>query len=117
LATYLAGKGYENSFLLKRDIEHELAIRINKDLDSCLNYDIFEEKGYVITDQTRTVNVAITSRDVVVKLNYPLSLQLGSNSINIDEFISTIDVPLGELYKVAIDILNDEFSFLNNNYK
>ncbi|MBI3036080.1 hypothetical protein HYY71_07210, partial [Candidatus Woesearchaeota archaeon] len=108
LAIYKTGTGYENTLLLRQDIEKELAERISNNLKNCINFSIFKEKGYTVQEGKSKIETALNDEALIVLLDYPLELTIGSTKLNFEDFSITLDTSLGLLYRASINIVNSE---------
>lgn len=100
--------GYINKLLLRQSIEAEISDKINKTLKSCINLSIFEKQGFSFSEKETIVNATINVDGLFIKLSYPLNFKKTQYSLEFNDFISRVNLPLGELYLVAIDIVNEE---------
>jgi len=85
---------------LERDIE--------KRLHECIDLKPYEAQGYDIEIGTMDVSVKIGETDVFIELDFLIELSREGEGIKITSFQRTIDLPLGQLYELAIDIVNSE---------
>ena len=94
--------------LLRQDIEKELELSIYNNLSKCIDLTIFKRQGFIITSGDLDIDVKIGREDVIVKLNYPLTLTKENISLLIDDYQVRIVEPLGLLYEKSIEIINSE---------
>ncbi len=80
-------------------------------IDSCLgNFTSFRDQFNLQLKGNATVNTTITNSNVITILNYPLQVtdkQTGSIT-DVTSVSRTLDVKLGEMWNMAIDILKSE---------
>jgi len=88
------------------DIEQELGSYISLNLPRCLNFNLFE--GYSVNLGDSKVDVRIMSDVVRVDVDLPVKVNTGKTSFGFDAFSVDVDVPLGELYNVAREIMAKE---------
>jgi len=94
----------------KNSIEEQIERYINENLKDCLNeFESFKEQAIEVTSlgdvDTRTI---IRDNDIVVYVNYPLTVKKGEATYDIKEYQSTINSDLAELYEIAYDITKYE---------
>lgn len=97
-----------NRLLTKENMERELSEAIQNSLPSCIN--IYEISHDITATGDYSTSTSIQDSQVEIKLNYPLTITKGDETVSQDEFIVLVNHPLGELYNVAMDIVNDEAS-------
>jgi len=112
LCLRLAGfDGCVNSLLTRQDMEQELESEIKAGLETCIDLTNFEVKGFSIVEDDMEVDVSVRVDDIRVMLDYPLKLTRSNKTSTIDEFSTTVLLPLGRLYDLANYILNKEISY------
>lgn len=104
------GYKYCTPILLNRqDMEKELSEYLKLRLGRCIDLSIYKDQGYKVKQGDLDVDVDIATTDVVIKLNYPITITTSDQKkIEIDEFFKRIDLPLGKLYDMAVHIINEE---------
>jgi len=110
---YLGKKGstnrdFTNIILTRQEMEIELEEYLKLKLDECINLDVFRKQGFVVNERRIKVDAIIGTDDVLVNLDYPVSLKKGGNKKDFTNFFSRIDIPLGKLYDLSIQIINFE---------
>ncbi|MBL7055293.1 hypothetical protein ISS07_00095 [Candidatus Woesearchaeota archaeon] len=108
LASYVSGFGINNLMVTKRDMELELNKKIKEKISSCINLDNFRKHGFKVSAGELTVSTIIAIEDVNVNLNFPLNLEKANNLINLNDYFYKVQLPLGNLFAAAIDIVNAE---------
>lgn len=94
-----------NRLLTISHMEEELTDVINDALGTCINvYDVSEDVE-AADEWELTVDIQRDSVDML--LYYPVTIDDGDNVVSEDEFSESLDVPLGELYDVSQDVVND----------
>ena len=96
-----------NRYLTMEDIESQLENVIRQGLSTCINLGGFARGAQLIVGDI-SVDVDVGEYESVVELDFPLRIQRGDIFIEENEFIKTLDVPLGALYGVSRDILEIE---------
>jgi hypothetical protein len=99
-----------NRMLTLSDMEQELSEAIDQGLNTCINFGLFQKKGYDLTIGQRDVQVEIGPSVTKVTMIQPLHVVKGDTVVDHQEFFETFDVPLGRLYDVSQDIVNAEAS-------
>ena len=94
----------------ENSIEKQLERYISLELKSCLNqFKPFEEQGYkVIENGNVKSDVTIASSDVIVSVDYPLSVAKGSSKTDVNKFFVRVPVNLEKIYNLASTIANFE---------
>jgi len=104
-----------NRMLLIGSMEDELTTAIQQALPTCLNVQKFSQfKSYTIsTPENPEIDVSIRNFDTVVALDYPVILtsKRSEASAERSEFDVIFDYPLGRLYEVSQEIVNQEAEF------
>ncbi|MBU4352514.1 MAG: hypothetical protein KJ939_05545 [Nanoarchaeota archaeon] len=105
-----------NRLLTREKMEEELSEAVKQELASCIDVQSFSSgiiKTFeVVLSQPMKLTTSIMKDQVVFNLNYPVTLKSKSsdNVVTEKEFSVPVEVPLGELYEVALDILDAETS-------
>lgn len=97
-----------NSMLTKEQMEYELSAELDRRLRKCINLNEFRRFVSDITSGEMSVQVTIAKDDIVVEVHYPVSMKLKDSEIDVSDFSSTLDYPLGRLYSASQIALNDE---------
>ncbi len=95
----------------KEFIAGQISDYIVSNINNCFdNFNIFKERYQLILKGNMSAETAINDGNVFVKLNYPLEVtEKGTGSIQaVNSVGRTIDVKLGEMYNLAVDILSSE---------
>ena len=93
--------------LTKAEMERQLNEVIEEGMSTCLNVQQFR-RGFEIQTGKLKINTDIGRDKVIVNANYPIMLKRDEVIVEENEFIININVPLGRLYDVAMDIVNSE---------
>lgn len=105
-----------NRLLTRENMEEQLSEAVLQNLAGCIDVQDFSSgiiKTFdVVTPNPMELTTSITRDQVVFDLNYPVTLRSSStdNIVRETEFSVPVEVPLGELYEVALDILDAETS-------
>src|SRR3989344_1689162 len=107
-----------NRMLTIEDMEKQLENSLDFALQSCVDVQKCKRFGQQYTIQTPKklkTDVEIEKEKVLVKVNYPVILNSRSGAqLTIQEFSSSLNYPLGNLYDVAVNnIIDTEAEFGN----
>jgi len=100
-----------NRMLLKTEMEKELEDNIDFMLRSCLDVQGFRKfGGFDIIEGEWKSDVDIRNNDIIIKLDYPLTLKSKRSDVEItvNEFYKEFDYPLGYLYDSSQKIVEVE---------
>jgi len=100
-----------NSMLTRDSIEKELEIELQTKITHCLAFSIFEKKGYEITEGSTELDIKIGDRSISIRLDHPVEFKRQNREVKFNRFQASVDMPFGELYELAIDIINSEIEF------
>lgn len=90
----------------KEEIEIALAEYMSEHLSSCTQFEM--QSDYTINKGKITTLVTIGDDNVVFNVNYPLSIQKGEKSYDLDRFEIELPVRLGVIYDSAYHIVENE---------
>jgi len=128
---YMASANNENSFafvsipavslgIKKGDapitIEGQLEDFLAEKAPQCINFEAFEQQGYVITPQgSPEAVVLVADQDIVFSINYPLKIKK-STTVEIENFFVRIPININKIFEMAtlITYLEQNFHFLEN---
>jgi len=105
-----------NRMLTKQHMEDELSEAMEMELAECVNVHGFEpglvKTFSVIAEEPMEVSTDINEDEVLFELIYPVKLKASSGEEEVSEerFVVPVEVPLGELHDVALDIIDSEAS-------
>lgn len=108
----------------------DLQIRLEKYLDeqiaNCIDLSVYREQDYELNAGELKTTVKINPSNIIVNVNYPVSVQKGAVNFNASEYIVRINAPFLEMGYVTNEILNAEadngyfpaylYSMLSKNY-
>ena len=91
-------------------IEKQLERYVDLELKSCLNnFRPFEGQGYKITEGGRLKSdITIASNDILVSVDYPLTVEKESFKADLNQFFVRVPVNLERIYNLASTITNFE---------
>lgn len=98
-----------NRLLTLENMQDDLLNAIEEALPECLEVDVPGSVELQLPD-TYKVKTDIQASKVVVVLDYPITLvnKRSGDELTEKEFTATVDAPLGDLYNVAMDIVDSE---------
>ncbi|MEK6943584.1 MAG: hypothetical protein AABX00_05970 [Nanoarchaeota archaeon] len=96
-------------------IQENLQRYVDAKLSSCTdNFKTFKEQGYAITEKSKPKSsVVITQDDVVIGLDYELSIERQDSSSSPKKFATRVPINLQRVYELATNITNLE---IRHNY-
>ncbi|MDD5087060.1 MAG: hypothetical protein PHV16_04885 [Candidatus Nanoarchaeia archaeon] len=91
-------------------IEYQLKGYITKYLNENINLTVFKDMGFEIKEGKKNVSVLIEENNVVVVLEYPLSIEKKAEKIltNITYFYTVSDVRLKKIYSIVDDSIHED---------
>lgn len=102
--SYYKGK---DRLLSKDEFEYQISKFVEDSIDECLdNFNSFRKQGYAVESGNPEVETFIREGNVMVELNYPISLSRSADSMTQEDFSSIIDVRLGHIYDIVREINN-----------
>lgn len=109
------------SFFGAHSMREQLINHVSNNIDSCLDFSVFENQGYNITKDEKSLSVDINEDDLVFRLQYKIIINnLITNEITrINDFFVRHQVRLGKLRNfvnsvIESDISDIKFSIINN---
>ena len=101
-----------NRLLTIEEMESQISENVKQSLNGCLDFTSFQRfKPYEISTGTLDVKTKIESRAVIIDINYPVTLKSKDNMVSRNKFTESFNYPLGELYEISQDIIDDEATF------
>lgn len=97
-----------NRVLTLRDIENQVSSYLENNLINCINIDSFKSSSYSLQPGNLEVSTTIGQNNVLVIVDYPITLSRDNARLTVSRFSSTVSIPLGRLYLTAIDIIDSE---------
>jgi len=69
--------------------EYEIESYVKNNIDTCLDFSMFEEQGFDISREEATIDVSINENDVVFRMNYPIIITspVGGKKTEIKDFL------------------------------
>ncbi len=100
--------GCVNDVLTRREMENQLNKVIKDGMLKCINFDEFKKQGYEIKTGTLDVKTSIAASDINILVTYPIEIKKADFVLNLNEFSAKLEIPLGKMYDLAMQILNSE---------
>ncbi|MBW2967019.1 hypothetical protein KY362_00890 [Candidatus Woesearchaeota archaeon] len=84
-------------------VEAQMDRYINRELASCLDgFRAFREQGFEIEELGPvSADVLVTERDVAIVVDYPLRVVREGNTIDVNQFFTTLDLNFKDIYEMA----------------
>jgi hypothetical protein len=99
-----------NRLLTERYMEDQLENVLGEALSTCIN--VYDYSDEVSAAGDWALEVDVTQSAVVLDLDYPVEItKEDGTTAAVDGFSESVDVPLGELYDVAMDVVNMEAAY------
>lgn len=100
-----------NRMLTIENMQNELSNAIEEAVPECLEIDISNSIEFTPPDDYK-VTTEIQPSKVIITLNYAVTLvdPKTGDELSEDKFVSALNAPLGDLYNVAMDIVDSEAS-------
>ena len=101
-------KSCAHTLLLREEMEYELIQATSEEIESCIDIKAFQNEGYNVTPGNFKLDIDILPEAIAFQLSYPLTLEKTDNRIQVDSYAKILPIPLGQLYSMAISIINEE---------
>ena len=98
--------------LTEKDMEQELSLKLKDDLRTqCLNIGSFKKIGSNI-DEIGELTIDVDIGEDVTTLTANQKIRISKNDVSVekDKFTANVNLPLGRLYDVSVDIVREECS-------
>lgn len=91
------------------DIVKSFNDRLQLDVNNCVDKDLVKGGlGYDVNAGVLTTETVVSGNNLLVKVNYDVKIKKNEFSQSVSGITRNYDVPLEDLYKVAVDIVNAE---------
>lgn len=112
-ARYFSDKGYENKIVesgfLRQNIQFEMERVMEDKVKDRINFSVYESQGFIVQrGDVFNISIRITDNEIIATLIHPVTLEREDDKIEFREFITTVGIPFGRLYGLAVDLTNDE---------
>ena len=94
----------------KRLAEDELKQYVEKNIKSCINLDNWRNIGYEVNEDDVNVNVEIGERNVLVLMDYDISIIKDQVTQSENKFSQSLPVPIGLITQATKDIVASEIA-------
>ncbi len=94
-----------NRMLTEEHMEEELKDAMSEALKTCIN--VYDYSDDATMSESWDLSVDVQRDSVSFVLYYPIQIVKGEDVASQDEFKESLNVPLGELYEVSQDVVND----------
>ena len=91
--------------ILISEMKDKLNKKLTQDIKKCINLKSFKNKDYVLTSGNLDVSSNILNDKIVVDIDMPIKLMKDSYIVESKNMIYSLDIPLGELIKLANDLV------------
>lgn len=94
------------------EIERQISIYVSENIDYCLNdMNAFIDQGYNITlPDLMLVTTLIRDDDVLIRAKYPINITYKGSSSIIENYETTVDIPLLKYYEMAANITAQQYN-------
>ncbi len=89
-------------------LEQRLQEHLKEQLFKCIDLSAYREKDYILQDGEIKTDVKINLKNVIITVDYPVSISKGAIAFNTSVFKIDVNVPLREMLFVVNDVLNTE---------
>lgn len=97
-----------NQGFIHSDVEKYLQDYLNEAVFNCINLNAFENKDYEIKTGQFNLDLNVRFKEILVKVNYPITLTKGEKSAKYDNYEKIFAVPLGAFIEIVNKILDSE---------
>ena len=98
----------------KHSIQKQLETYVDNNIDACLDFSVFEEQGFKITekDGSREITFNINENDIVFTMNYPLIVEssVSGEKTEIKDFLVRHDFNLKQLHAFINGLIEEDVS-------
>ncbi len=98
----------QNQLILRQDMEKELSKKLRKKAKQCINNRLFENHGITVNSTNISVIANIADKKTAITINGKIKIKKNKKEIIIEKLNFDIWLPLGELYRLAVEITNKE---------
>ena len=106
--TEQGGPCYKMVPFLTSHMEGEITDYVSERLVDCVEFSSWESRGYEISAGDYRVETTIGDENVIILVDYPITITRGDSVLEENRFSKNFDVPLGKLARVAKMIVNQE---------
>ena len=102
-------------------MQEQLEIFVTNNIDSCLDFSIFEDQGFDISKKEKNIAVDINENDVVFRMQYQIIIEnlVSGEKTKLKDFLVRHNIRLGKLHTfvnrlIESDISDIKFNIINN---
>ena len=99
-----------NRILTLKTMEDELSRYLETSIRNCIRIDEFKTSGLSLQPGNLEIITTIGQDDVLVIVDYPITLARDNARLTLSRFTSKVNIPLGRLYLAAIEAIDSEAS-------
>ena len=92
-------------------IENEIKNYLIDKIPGCIDLNKIRDEGYNVQEGRFDLNVEVGEYNLIVDINYPITITKGETTITESRFSESFDVPLGKFAEVAEDVVDEEILF------
>lgn len=89
------------------EVEIELEKYLSENLKYCIDFETFEEQGYIIQDKEVSVSLDLDDEEIITKIDYPLIISKADESVEIREFKINVNSKIKENVGLSLRIVED----------
>lgn len=89
-------------------VSEKFAQKLKKKIFDCIDLSVYKKSDMIIETGNLNVSVEIGKKNLVVHVNYPLTVSAGIVNFSRSDFVYNVNVPLGEIIKITNDVLKYE---------
>ncbi len=111
ISYWCLGEGEEqcaNSLFLKEDFAEQIIEGIKEEYTSCINFQLFEEQGYDVSEGIFKGTAIIADDAVDLMISYPVKLKKENEQVTVENFHIKVESNIGVLYDISRSIINSE---------
>ena len=96
---------YNRRPFLDAHIESEINDYMSGKLNECINLDSIKSEGFNVQGWDMNVKTSIGRYNIIVTLDYPVTISKGNTRISENRFSKTFNVPLGRIIEAVKDVV------------
>jgi len=101
----------------QHSMQEQLIVYTTNNIDSCLDFTIFEEQGFEITKNNKNIEVDINEDDVVFRMQYDIIVEnlVSGEKTEIKDFFMKHKIRLGKLHLFLNNLIESDISDIKFN--
>jgi len=105
-------KSCENKVpFVRKEIEKEIDAYLPEKLKECIDLQKIESGGYDIKAGKIKVSTEVGDENVLVAVDYPLTISKGGNVLSQEKFLYSFKIPVGRMVDLVEDIVDSEILY------